>query len=218
MPSDQNYDHVGDPTWAIVGFISIILINSKFREVPEVLQRLAIMGNIKLNLSSIIYIVLHWTNYLFRYSLKEETEKLKQPNPKPTSATNANGESLPTKKRKSASQDIDKKDDSLVPMKIIKFGTNVDLSDNKLFPEQLRVTLISILNQLQIISSRNLIKCRRFVELIQLQICYRIWVILFWAWTPYNFIWKCPDAGLQVKQLYKQVCNSNHLKFRSFGK
>lgn len=74
-----------------------------------------------------------------RHSLKEETEKLRQANPKlfqqstPSTGTPVDGSSpVPSKKRKSASAGgtpTSRQEESVY--KIIKFGTNVDLSDER---------------------------------------------------------------------------------------
>lgn len=73
--------------------------------------------------------------------MKEETEKLKQPTPKHTPVDNAD-ESGPPKKRRSAVQTSPTKEENS-PFKLIKFGTNVDLSDEKTFYFQLKVYIFS---------------------------------------------------------------------------
>ncbi|CAG9541015.1 unnamed protein product, partial [Cercopithifilaria johnstoni] len=107
MPPDQNVDHLGQPTWTCHSIRSYTTIA-------------------------------HYAQYQaqsFQYSLKEEAEKLRAASAKyggsgaGTSADAGNG----SLKRRRATVP----EESQMPMKLIKFGTNVDLSDEAKFKVQL---------------------------------------------------------------------------------
>ncbi|EFO13948.2 hypothetical protein LOAG_14578 [Loa loa] len=103
MPPDQNVDHLGQPTWICHSTRSYTTIA-------------------------------HYAQYQaqsFQYSLKEEAEKLRAASAKyggsggSASADAGNG----SLKRRRATVP----EESQMPMKLIKFGTNVDLSDEVKF-------------------------------------------------------------------------------------
>ncbi|KAI1709800.1 jmjC domain, hydroxylase domain-containing protein [Ditylenchus destructor] len=116
MPGDANLDHLGQPTWSCYSAKSYTTIGRYGQYQAE----------------------------SFRHSLKEETEKLRQtvpgakyvPTPAPTINDNLEG---PSPKRRKTAGLIPQMvvGDETVPLKVIKFGTNVDLSDEKKFKTQL---------------------------------------------------------------------------------
>uniref|UniRef100_A0A183CGM8 JmjC domain-containing protein n=1 Tax=Globodera pallida TaxID=36090 RepID=A0A183CGM8_GLOPA len=133
MPSyDVNLDQMGEPTWAIRSSKSWSTISRYGQYQAE----------------------------SFRHSLKEETEKLRQANPKlfqqqtPTTSEVPiadNVSPVPSKKRKATAATAasmaagsgtptgrGRVEESSGPYKIIKFGTNIDLSDERKFYAQLK--------------------------------------------------------------------------------
>uniref|UniRef100_A0A0N4ZK20 JmjC domain-containing protein n=1 Tax=Parastrongyloides trichosuri TaxID=131310 RepID=A0A0N4ZK20_PARTI len=79
----------------------------------------------------------------FKRSMKEETEKLKNiPAGRYNTQNNLDGEhsAPPTKRKKNslAKEPQQEVKPSNIPMKMLKFGTNVDLSDPKIFQSQLK--------------------------------------------------------------------------------
>uniref|UniRef100_A0A915D198 Uncharacterized protein n=1 Tax=Ditylenchus dipsaci TaxID=166011 RepID=A0A915D198_9BILA len=129
MPGDANLDHLGQPTWACYSAKSYTTIGRYGQYQAE----------------------------SFRHSLKEETEKLKQtganvkyvPEPQKSSgASPSDAGPSSAKKRKLGGglagvpamcvPGVNGEPDSTVPLKMIKFGTNVDLSDERKFQAQLK--------------------------------------------------------------------------------
>lgn len=140
MPNDLNFDHLNVPTWNYYSSKSFTTISRYGQYQAE----------------------------SFRHSLKEETQKLKLTSSTPVNllapakhqstdeftATNQsinsingctasiqNGGNINSKRRKTnGNYDQEGNDNSYFPLKIIKFGTNVDLSDERKFAAQLKVS------------------------------------------------------------------------------
>ncbi|VDK47767.1 unnamed protein product [Anisakis simplex] len=110
MPSDQNVDHLGNPTWACHSVRSFTTV-SKYAQ---------------------------YQAQSFQYSLKEEAEKLRAAGAKYGGSNNASSRErddtsgICSKRRRVAPFE-----ETQMPMKLLKFGTNVDLSDETKFREQL---------------------------------------------------------------------------------
>ena len=132
--------------------------------------------------------------FIFRYSLKEEADKLRQPPQKnaPSQTTDPN---LHQKRRKMKT--ISTGQDDSVQFKIIKFGTNVDLSDENKFSLQMKVCLRFIVLTTNL-CYRNWTKCRPFVELFLQRICSPISDTRFSEWILFNCIWRSLDAELRA--------------------
>lgn len=120
MPGDVNLDNLGRPTWECYSIKSFTNITRYGQYQAE----------------------------SFRHSLKEETEKLRQTTGKAyaaaanasaaTTATNA-ATDQPTAKKRKTGGGMDECEPSNIPTKMLKFGTNVDLSDEHKFRAQLKV-------------------------------------------------------------------------------
>ncbi|KAK0403867.1 hypothetical protein QR680_017167 [Steinernema hermaphroditum] len=114
MPGDMNVDHLGNPTWACHSVRSFTTVSK--------------------------YAV--YQAETFKHSLREETDKLKNSAPPSKySATAADGGPA-TKRRRRANGTNGAPEEpaicSQMPVKPIRFGTNVDLSDETVFRAQLR--------------------------------------------------------------------------------
>ncbi|KAI6231876.1 hypothetical protein M3Y95_00427800 [Aphelenchoides besseyi] len=112
MPGDSNLDNLGNRTWACYSAKSFTSITRYGQYQAE----------------------------SFRHSLKEETEKLRNAPKPPTAYQRAAGEPAP-KRRKAAFAAVNAEAEAVanqIPTKIIKFGTNVDLSSEQVFGAQLR--------------------------------------------------------------------------------
>lgn len=138
MPSDLNLDNLGNPTWSCYSSKSFTTIGRYGQYQAE----------------------------SFRHSLKEETQKLKQATSisstnvslknsnddlpsnvyNNNNVSNQNGFTGAIKRRKAVgtvnqySMDTDTVENSF-SLKTIKFGTNVDLSDEKKFAPQIKVII-----------------------------------------------------------------------------
>ncbi|TKR80412.1 hypothetical protein L596_014491 [Steinernema carpocapsae] len=120
MPGDKNLDHLGKPTWACSSVRSFTSISKYATYQAE----------------------------SFKHCLREEAEKLKNlPAPgkylAAAASTSADGQPAPKRRRRangSAANGVAEEPAicSQMPMKQIKFGTNVDLSDDKVYHAQLR--------------------------------------------------------------------------------
>ncbi|CAD5233522.1 unnamed protein product [Bursaphelenchus xylophilus] len=111
MPGDANLDNLGRPTWSCYSAKSFSSVGRYGQYQAE----------------------------SFRHSLKEETEKLRNVKQTPPTQRAVNGEPAP-KRRKAAVAAIQAEAEAqtnLIPTKTIKFGTNVDLSDEIKFSRQL---------------------------------------------------------------------------------
>lgn len=143
MPGDLNFDNLNNPTWICYSTKSFTTIGRYGQYQAE----------------------------SFRYSLKEETQKLKLAVSAPaasvtsakhlstdevagtnsslnfsngvtSSAQNGGNLNVVSKRRKAnGNADHDGNESSYLPLKTIKFGTNVDLSDERKFHAQLKVIL-----------------------------------------------------------------------------
>lgn len=112
MPGDANLNNLGHPTWSCFSaksYTSVIRYGQYQAE-------------------------------SFRHSLKEETEKLR--NVKPNQTTQQpNGDQRPQKRKRAAVAAIEAEAEAAanqIPTKSIRFGTNVDLSDELKFSKQLK--------------------------------------------------------------------------------
>ncbi|KAI6240646.1 hypothetical protein M3Y99_00434600 [Aphelenchoides fujianensis] len=111
MPGDANLNNLGKKDWAVYSAKSFTSITRYGQYQAE----------------------------SFRHSLKEESEKLRNA-PKQPAYQRASGEPAP-KRRKAAFAAVNAEAEAVanqIPTKIIKFGTNVDLSNEQIFGAQLR--------------------------------------------------------------------------------
>lgn len=160
MPTDINVDQLGNPTWNCFSVKSYTTINRYGQYQAE----------------------------SFRHSLKEETEKLRQTSSSVSSlsASTSNNSNCVVPDVENGQSKRRKLDEGLSGLgvgltnvanaasastganglptysKMIKFGTNVDLSDEKKFSAQLRVSLL--LQYPYISNFRSSTKCPPFVE------------------------------------------------------
>ncbi|KAK6112128.1 JmjC domain hydroxylase family protein [Brugia pahangi] len=114
MPPDQNVDHLGQPTWICHSTRSYTTIA-------------------------------HYAQYQaqsFQYSLKEEAEKLRAASAKYGGGGSSGGSGIGGVSTDASNGSLKRRratlpEESQMPMKLIKFGTNVDLSDEGKFKTQL---------------------------------------------------------------------------------
>lgn len=131
MPAYFNFDQLNNPTWNYFSTKSFTTISRYGQYQAE----------------------------SFRHSLKEETQKIKlavstsstlsafAKNISANETNSSNGVTTLAQnggnvKRKKVNGNVDQEgnDNSFLPIKIIKFGTNVDLSDERKFAAQLKVS------------------------------------------------------------------------------